>query len=145
MRPNQLELEITESSLMRDPEGAIFRLKKISSLGVKLTIDDFGTGYSSLAYLRRMPIQTLKIDRIFVKDMTKNSQDEQIVRSTINLAHSLNVQVVAEGVEDAASYDMLKLMGCDLIQGYYFSRPLPWNEIAKWMDESTLLKSRMQV
>lgn len=144
MEPNQLELEITESSLMRDPEGAISRLKKIAALGVKLTIDDFGTGYSSLAYLRRMPIQTLKIDRIFVKDMTKNSQDEQIVRSTINLAHSLNVQVVAEGVEDAASYDMLKLMGCDLIQGYYFSRPLPWNEIAKWMDESTLLKSRMQ-
>ncbi|HQS57606.1 MAG: hypothetical protein B7Y56_08965 [Gallionellales bacterium 35-53-114] len=144
MEAAQLELEITESSLMRDPEGAISRLKKIASLGVKLTIDDFGTGYSSLAYLRRMPIQTLKIDRTFVKDMTTNSQDEQIVRSTINLAHSLNLQVVAEGVEDAASYDMLKLMGCDLIQGYYFSRPLPWQDIARWMDESTLLKSRMQ-
>jgi diguanylate cyclase (GGDEF)-like protein/PAS domain S-box-containing protein len=129
IKPEQLELEITESALMHDPEGAIARLEKIAALGVKLSIDDFGTGYSSLGYLRRLPIQTLKIDKVFVKDMCRNQQDEQIVRSTIGLAHTLNLKVVAEGVEDAESLHMLGLMGCDFVQGYHISRPMAWNKM----------------
>ncbi len=140
VKPGQLELEITESALMHDPEGAIARLEKISALGVELSIDDFGTGYSSLGYLRRLPIQTLKIDKVFVKDMCSNPQDEQIVRSTIGLAHTLNLKVVAEGVEDAASLNMLEQMGCDFIQGYHISRPLAWEDMEKWLKSSTLYK-----
>ncbi len=134
--PGMLELEITESSLMKDPEGAIIKLKQIAEMGVKLAIDDFGTGYSSLAYLKKLPIQTLKIDRSFVKDMISNAKDMQIVQSTISLAHSLGVHVIAEGVEDKATADALMQMGCDMIQGYYLSKPRPWNEISRWMAES---------
>ena len=144
INPTHVELEITESALMKDPEKAISHLQKIALLGIKLSIDDFGTGYSSLAYLRRLPIQILKIDRTFIKDMVGNDQDQQIVLSTINLAHSLKIKVVAEGVEDAETFDMLKQMGCDLIQGYYFSRPMAWPDIENWMNESTLLKDRMK-
>jgi diguanylate cyclase (GGDEF)-like protein/PAS domain S-box-containing protein len=144
INPTQLELEITESALMKDPERAISHLQKIAALGIKLSIDDFGTGYSSLAYLRRLPIQILKIDRTFIKDMVRNAQDQQIVISTINLAHGFNINVVAEGVEDTETFDMLKQMGCDLIQGYYFSQPKAWPDIETWMNESTLLQDRMQ-
>jgi diguanylate cyclase (GGDEF)-like protein/PAS domain S-box-containing protein len=137
IKPEQLELEITESALMHDPEGAIARLEKIAALGVKLSIDDFGTGYSSLGYLRRLPIQTLKIDKVFVKDMCRNQQDEQIVRSTIGLAHTLNLKVVAEGVEDAESLHMLGLMGCDFVQGYHISRPMAWNKMNDFLQVFT--------
>lgn len=135
--PGQLELEITESALMHDPEGAIARLEKIAALGVELSIDDFGTGYSSLGYLRRLPIRTLKIDKVFVKDMCGNPQDEQIVRSTIGLAHTLNLQVVAEGVEDAESMRMLEQMGCDFIQGYHISRPMEWKKMHEFISVFT--------
>jgi diguanylate cyclase (GGDEF)-like protein/PAS domain S-box-containing protein len=140
VKPGQLELEITESALMHDPEGAITRLGKIAALGVELSIDDFGTGYSSLGYLRRLPIQTLKIDKVFVKDMCRSTQDEQIVRSTIGLAHTLNLKVVAEGVEDAASLHMLEQMGCDFIQGYHISRPMPWNKMSDFLQVFTPAK-----
>jgi diguanylate cyclase (GGDEF)-like protein/PAS domain S-box-containing protein len=132
-QPGELEIEITETALMHDPEGAAIRLKRIAALGVKLSIDDFGTGYSSLGYLRRLPIHALKIDRLFVMDMLANEPDASIVRSTIGLAHNLNLQVVAEGVESAEVQAFLEQMGCDLIQGYHLSRPKPWEEITDWL------------
>jgi diguanylate cyclase (GGDEF)-like protein len=136
VKPGMLELEITETALMHDPEMAINLLNQISDLGVKLSIDDFGTGYSSLSYLRRMPINTLKIDREFVTDMVSNDHDSIIVSSTILLAHNLNLVVVAEGVEDIETINRLKQMGCDLAQGYYISKPKPWNEMEQWLDDS---------
>jgi EAL domain-containing protein (putative c-di-GMP-specific phosphodiesterase class I) len=132
-QPGDLELEITETALMHDPEGAACRLERIAALGVKLSIDDFGTGFSSLGYLRRLPIHTLKIDRLFVEDMLVNEQDANIVRSTIGLAHNLNLEVIAEGVESAATQSLLGEMGCDLIQGYHLSRPMPWEDIKGWL------------
>lgn len=131
--PGDLELEITETALMHDPAGAVRLLDRIAALGVNLSIDDFGTGYSSLSYLRRLPIQTLKIDRTFVTDMAHNEQDVIIVRSTISLAHNLNMRVIAEGVEDARTLALLRDMGCDQAQGYHLSRPLPWREIEQWL------------
>ncbi|MBL6751268.1 MAG: EAL domain-containing protein [Nevskia sp.] len=115
----ELELEITETALMHDPETAAKRLTRIAELGVRLSIDDFGTGYSSLRYLRRFPLSALKIDSEFVRDMLDDEQDAIIVRSTIGLAHNLNLRVVAEGVENAATLAMLHEMGCDEAQGFY--------------------------
>ncbi len=123
--PGLLELEITETALMQDPEGAAVLLKRIAALGVHLSIDDYGTGYSSLRYLRSLPIDTLKIDRSFVTDMVREEQSAEIVRSTLGLAHNLDLQVVAEGVEDAATLALLQEMGCDQAQGYYIGRPMP--------------------
>ncbi|MFT4938966.1 MAG: diguanylate cyclase (GGDEF)-like protein/PAS domain S-box-containing protein [Paraglaciecola sp.] len=128
-----LELEITETSLMQDPETAVAILNKISKLGVQLSIDDFGTGYSSLAYLRRLPINSLKIDQEFVKDMLVSTKDAIIINSTVALAHSLSLEVVAEGVEDHKTLNRLKNMGCDLAQGYYICKPKPWPEIENWL------------
>jgi diguanylate cyclase (GGDEF)-like protein/PAS domain S-box-containing protein len=121
--PGDLVLEITETALMHEPERAAKLLQEIFDLGIKLSIDDFGTGYSSLGYLRDLPISELKIDRLFVQDMARNEQDAVIVRSTIGLAHNLGLKVVAEGVEDAATLEILRQMGCDQIQGYHISRP----------------------
>jgi diguanylate cyclase (GGDEF)-like protein len=136
-----LELELTETSLMQDPETAIAILDKIAKLGVKLSIDDFGTGYSSLAYLRRLPINLLKIDQEFVKDMLVSAKDSIIIHSTIALAHSLRLDVVAEGVEDEKTLKCLKEMGCDLAQGYHICRPKPWPDIENWLDEAPELFS----
>jgi diguanylate cyclase (GGDEF)-like protein/PAS domain S-box-containing protein len=131
---DMLELEITETALMQDPEGAVDLLKKIASLGVKLSIDDFGTGYSSLSYLHRLSIDALKIDFVFVRDMLQNEQDEIIVRSTISLAHNLKLKVVAEGVEDEATLLRLKDMGCDLAQGYHIKKPTDWQNLMPWLE-----------
>lgn len=131
--PGKLELEITETALMQDPEGAARLLDRIAELGVKLSIDDFGTGYSSLAYLRRLPISSLKIDRLFVRDMLSNEQDAIIVRSIIGLAHNLGHKVVAEGVENAATQAMLRGMACDIMQGFHLCRPMPWEELESWL------------
>ncbi len=133
--PELLELEITESTLMQDPEGSIDQLNEISKLGIKLSIDDFGTGYSSLSYLKKLPIDTLKIDRSFVMEMNEDDQDQIIVRSTIGLAHNLGLRVVAEGVEDLPSIHMLRQMGCDQLQGYYISKPRPWAELEAWLSD----------
>lgn len=129
----ELELEITETALMLDPERAVALLDRVAALGVQLSIDDYGTGYSSLSYLRRLPIQILKIDRAFVQDMVHNEQDAIIVRSTIGLAHNLGLKVVAEGVEDAATLAMLRGMGCDQAQGYHLSKPKAWSELESWL------------
>jgi len=122
--PEKIELEITETALMQDPDGAVKILKQISELGIRLSIDDFGTGYSSLAYLRTLPIDNLKIDRTFVAKMIDSPQDIAIVRSTISLAHNLNLKVIAEGVEDEKTLDYLRDLGCDLAQGYFISKPV---------------------
>ncbi len=121
----ELELEITETAAMSDPELAVRRLNGLSRLGVSLAIDDFGTGYSSLAYLKKLPINTLKLDRAFVGDIENDRNDAEICMATIALAHNLGLKVVAEGVESAAQRDFLAEHHCDYLQGYLFSKPLP--------------------
>lgn len=121
---SSLELEITESMVMEDPERVINLLGKIRSRGIHLSLDDFGTGHSSLAYLKRFPIDTVKIDRAFIKDTPANTDDVAIARTIVAMAKSLDLTTVAEGVETAEQLELLKTMGCDQIQGYFFSRPL---------------------
>jgi len=125
VEPHWLEVELTEGSLMENTQHTIASLQRLRAMGVKISIDDFGTGYSSLAYLRRFPIDTLKIDIAFIREVTSNPQDAAITRTIIELAHSLSLRVVAEGVETQAQLAFLKEAGCDQIQGYLFSRPLP--------------------
>jgi diguanylate cyclase (GGDEF)-like protein len=131
-----VELEITESMIMADPSRAEAALARIHRLGVQLSVDDFGTGYSSLAYLKRLPVQTLKIDSSFVRSMLDDEQDEIIVNSTIHLAHNLGLKVVAEGVETLAVYQKLVELGCDEAQGFYMGKPLPALEAERWLRES---------
>ncbi len=125
-------LEITESAIMDDPQRAEAMLNRLSHQGFKLSIDDFGTGYSSLAYLRRLPVQELKIDKSFVMGMQAGEGDAMIVRSTIDLAHNLGLSVVAEGVENAAILERLRMLACDEAQGYHISRPLPVDDFLAW-------------
>ena len=125
-------LEITESAIMDDPARAEATLNRLSQRGYKLSIDDFGTGYSSLAYLKKLPVQELKIDKSFVMGMEKNIGDETIVRSTIDLAHNLGLSVVAEGVENAAILRRLTELGCDEAQGYHLSKPVPLIQLQEW-------------
>lgn len=131
-----VELEITESTIMSDPSRAEAALARIHRLGVRLSVDDFGTGYSSLAYLKRLPVQALKIDSSFVRSMMNDEQDEIIVNSTIHLAHNLGLRVVAEGVETSTVYQKLVDLGCDEAQGFYMGRPLPAPEAERWLKES---------
>lgn len=131
-----LELEITESTIMIDPERALKVLNGIAELGVTLAIDDFGTGYSSLAYLKKLPVRTLKIDGSFVTAMLEDEQDEIIVHSTINLAHNLGLKVVAEGVEDDEVLRRLEVHQCDQAQGYFIERPQPADKVDAWLIES---------
>ena len=119
-----LELEITESTIMADPARALVVLEELAEMGIHLTIDDFGTGYSSLGYLKRLPVQTLKIDRSFVTAMLSDPHDLVIVRSTIDLAHNLGLSVVAEGIEDEATREALAALGCLAGQGFLFGRPV---------------------
>jgi diguanylate cyclase (GGDEF)-like protein len=124
-RPGRLKLEITESTLMADPATAMAVLDELTNLGIELAIDDFGTGYSSLAYLSQLHVSELKIDRSFVRGMRANRDDALIVRSTIDLGHNLGLRLIAEGVEDAPTLDLLRQQGCDGAQGYHLSRPVP--------------------
>ena len=125
-------LEITESAIMDDPQRALATLNKLSGLGFKLSIDDFGTGYSSLAYLKRLPVDELKIDKSFVMSMVEDLDDAKIVRSTIDLAHNLGLTVVAEGVENAKVWDALRDLECDEAQGYHMGKPMPATEFNAW-------------
>ena len=125
-------LEITESAIMDDPQRAEAMLNRLSEQGFKLSIDDFGTGYSSLAYLKRLPVDELKIDKSFVMGMETGEDDAMIVRSTIDLAHNLGLTVVAEGVETAAIQDRLRALACDEAQGYHIARPLPVDDFLAW-------------
>ena len=118
---------------MEDPARALDTVERIARMGVKLSIDDFGTGYSSLAYLKRMPLSELKIDRSFVNNIESDRNDEMIVRSTIDLGHNLGLKVVAEGIENKQVWTLLKSMGCDLGQGYLMSKPMPAANLLVWM------------
>ena len=137
-------LEITESAIMDDPQRALATLNKLSGLGFKLSIDDFGTGYSSLAYLKRLPVDELKIDKSFVMSMVEDLDDAKIVRSTIDLAHNLGLTVVAEGVENAKVWDALRDLECDEAQGYHMGKPMPANEFNAW-SMAWLAKNRPRV
>ena len=134
-------LEITESAILDDPAHAIENLKRLHALGCRLAIDDYGTGYSSLSYLRHLPVHELKIDKSFVIGMARDRIDEVIVRSTIDLAHNMGLAVVAEGVEDEATFDRLRALGCDMVQGYWLSRPLGAAELSAWMRCSAWTRS----
>lgn len=128
-----LEMEITESTLMADPDKARRVLQDVSSLGVRISVDDYGTGYSSLAYLKSLPIDTLKIDRTFISQMMTNNHDEIIVNSTVQLAHNLGLKVTAEGIENASLIKALETIGCDKGQGFYFCKPIPLEELNVWL------------
>jgi diguanylate cyclase (GGDEF)-like protein len=129
---NALTLELTESAIMSDPFRAVVVLSALRRMGVQLSIDDFGTGYSSLAYLKRLPVTEIKIDRSFVANVTADEDDAAIVLSTIQLAQSLRLGVVAEGVETAQTLDALTTFGCHRVQGYFLSRPLPAPVLERW-------------
>ena len=144
-----LEVELTESAVMNDPEQSIAILEQLSKMGVLVSVDDFGTGYSSMSYLRRFPIDKLKIDRVFINEMATLPEDASIVRAIVSLAHSLHLKVVAEGVETPAQLEFLKAAKCDEYQGYHFSRPLPAAEFEQlirtahathesWSDEDAI-------
>jgi len=132
MAPAWLRLELTESALMADPERAMDVLARLSGLGVGLAVDDFGSGYSSLAYLKTLPVDELKIDKGFVREMATDATDAAIVASTVALGHALGLRVVAEGIEDQVTWELLVGMGCDVAQGYYMSRPLPATDLQRW-------------
>ncbi|MEJ5038857.1 EAL domain-containing protein [Pseudomonas sp. B21-036] len=125
----RLEMEVTENALMGNIHNTIALLKRIRAKGVSLSIDDFGTGYSSLAYLKRLPLDTLKIDRSFIQDIPHSEQDMDIVQAIIIMAHTLHLKVVTEGVETVEQYQFLRQQGCDFLQGYLFSRPVPMGEL----------------
>jgi EAL domain-containing protein (putative c-di-GMP-specific phosphodiesterase class I) len=124
LEPGGLVLEVTESSVMQNPELTIPKLDRILATGVQLTLDDFGEGYSSLSHLRRLPVQGLKIARPFIRELADPAGDARLVRGIIELAHSLGLALVAEGIEEAAQSDALRALGCPLGQGFLFARPL---------------------
>src|SRR6185312_16164309 len=123
--PDLLEIEVTETAAMHSAEDAIRSLKAIKDLGVAITIDDFGTGYSSLAYLRRFPIDRIKIDRAFVMNLESHPEDVEIVKAIISLAKTMRLSVLAEGVETQGQWAVLRDLGCELAQGYLFGKPKP--------------------
>lgn len=128
LEPAWLELELTEGSIMKDPEQAIEKLRELRMMGISIAIDDFGTGYSSLSYLKRFPIDTLKIDKSFVQDVCIDPDDASIVKAIVTLGHALDLKIVAEGVETQDQLEYLTLLGCDVLQGFLFSEPLGVNE-----------------
>ena len=138
MPPEYLELELTESMLMQDVENTVNTLHALKKMGVRLSIDDFGTGYSSLSYLKRFPLDILKIDRSFVAELGTASDDGEIARAIIAMAHALRLEVVAEGVENTQQLDFMRSFNCDFIQGYYFSRPLSADDFARLLKGKTL-------
>jgi EAL domain-containing protein (putative c-di-GMP-specific phosphodiesterase class I) len=139
LAPVGIDLEITESVVMENVEATIEKLKRVRGLGIKMAIDDFGTGYSSLAYLAKLPVETLKIDRSFVITMLKDIDTATLVQTIITLAHSLRLTVVAEGVDAEEQAQVLRLLRCDQMQGYLFSKPLPGEQVI------ALLKAQAQI
>ena len=133
----KIGFEITETSVIRDPESAIAHLKMFAAMGIHIAIDDYGAGLSSLAYLKKLPARELKIDKLFVTQLTSSHRDPLIVRSTIDLAHALEMEVVAEGVETQAALALLSVMGCDMAQGYFISRPLPLEPLLRFLEENS--------
>jgi diguanylate cyclase (GGDEF)-like protein len=136
IEPHWLTLELTETAIMSDADRALTTLSRLNSMGVRLSVDDFGTGYSSLAYLKRFPVDEIKIDKSFVMDMLDDASDAVIVRSTIDLAHNMGMKVVAEGIETQDAWDTLAVLGCNIGQGYHMCRPCPAADFEKWVHES---------
>jgi EAL domain-containing protein (putative c-di-GMP-specific phosphodiesterase class I) len=131
---------------MANPNQAMAMLTKLHRMGVKISVDDFGTGYSSLAYLKKLPVSDIKIDKSFVIDMNRDSSDAVIVHSTIDLAHNMGLSVIAEGVESQEVLDMLINLGCDVAQGYYFCKPQEAEKIKTWLQHSRWgINARMKV
>lgn len=142
--PSAVVLEVTESTMMADSAKARVVLESLDELGVQLSIDDFGTGYSSLSYLSSLPVDEVKIDRSFVMGMSSDARSAAIVRSTIALVHALDMRVVAEGVEDRATWDQLLYAGCDLVQGYYLARPMPFTDLSAWLSQAKLSTEELE-
>lgn len=142
INPLNLELEVTESALLEKPDAAIEILQRIRDFGIRISIDDFGTGYSSLGYLKRLPIDTLKIDRTFVQDITHDAKDASLVMAIISLAHNLGLKVTAEGVETTDQLSLLRLLRCDEWQGFFFSRPVPFAEFVSLVSGNAAVKTR---
>jgi EAL domain-containing protein (putative c-di-GMP-specific phosphodiesterase class I) len=138
--PSLLELEVTENILLEDDKKALETFTRIRALGVGMAFDDFGTGYASLAYLKMFPINRLKIDQSFVRELRADTSDAAIVSSTITLGRLLGLSVIAEGIEDAATADLLASMGCEEAQGYHFGRPMP----AKEFEQKFLRQNNLQ-
>jgi EAL domain-containing protein (putative c-di-GMP-specific phosphodiesterase class I) len=136
LAPGSFELEITESVAMRNMESTIETLWKLNGASIRLAMDDFGTGYSSLAYLQRMPIHLLKIDMSFIREVDRNPEDQTIVKTIIAMAHTLNIEVIAEGVERVEQLELLKSFGCDLAQGFLFSKAVPAAEFTRLLAEN---------
>ena len=134
--PDRLELEITESAIMGDAEHSMRSMALLRDLGVQFTIDDFGTGYSSLAYLKKLPVAAVKIDKSFVQNMEFDRDNATIIRSIIDLGHNLGLKVIAEGIETAAAAEVLKRLNCDEAQGYYYSRPIPAPDVTQFISHS---------
>jgi EAL domain-containing protein (putative c-di-GMP-specific phosphodiesterase class I) len=131
---SRLTLEVTESAIVADPETCFARLSELRERGVLISIDDFGTGYSSLSHFKNIPADELKIDKSFVTAMVHDTADEKIVRSIIDLAHDFDIKVIAEGVEDAGAATMLRSMGCDFGQGFYYEKPVPHEQFSQWLE-----------
>lgn len=129
----QIELEITETAMMTNLGKTVETLNQLVAAGITISMDDFGTGYSSLSYLKKFPVKTLKIDRSFIRDMMTDPSDAQLVETIILMAHNLGIGVVAEGVESREQLDMLMNCGCEQIQGYYFSKPLPMDDFLSYL------------
>jgi diguanylate cyclase (GGDEF)-like protein len=134
--PSSLLIEVTEGAMMLNPKKSLEILNEFHQLGLGISIDDFGTGYSSLAYLKHLPVDEIKIDKSFVMNMSKDKKDSSIVKSAVDLAHNLDLKVVAEGVEDEETMELLALMGCDYAQGYYLAKPMPFESLLAWIEES---------
>jgi diguanylate cyclase (GGDEF)-like protein/PAS domain S-box-containing protein len=143
LAPTFLELELTESFLMHDPEAAIDTLSRLKATGIQISVDDFGTGHSSLSYLKRFPLDALKVDRSFVADITADTSDASITRAVITMAHNLKLQVIAEGVETEGQVGLLIANGCDAIQGYYFSPSRDADEVAGMLRDGKRLASNL--
>jgi EAL domain-containing protein (putative c-di-GMP-specific phosphodiesterase class I) len=137
-----LKLELTEGAVMEDPEDAVQKMQMLHERGIGISIDDFGTGYSSLSYLKRFPVRTLKIDRSFIDDVTENPNNQEIVRAIISMAKSLRIESLAEGVETADQREFLVSEGCDNIQGYYFSPPVPARSFEAFVEEGRVFPQR---
>ena len=131
--PSSLELQLTENAIMQDPQKACANLAKMKAMGVRLSIDDFGTGYSSLSLLKHLPVDKLRIDGKFLRQMINGSMDKDLIQAIMNIGHSMNVAIVAEGVETASQYECLKEAGCDEGQGYYFSHPMPAEQMTRFL------------
>ncbi len=136
VKPDSLILEVTEGAMMMNPKKSMEILNEFHQLGFGVSIDDFGTGYSSLAYLKNLPADEIKIDKSFVMNMANDKKDASIVKAAVDLAHTLGLKIVAEGVEDEKTLDILTEMGCDYAQGYYMAKPMPCDDLMLWIQDS---------